>query len=347
MAVLTDKQMDKHIKERNFAKVYLIYGEEQMYVKKYTDKLVTAVAGKTPSEFNFHSFGDSINFDELAASVQIVPFMSEFNCVLVSDAAFDEFNANDNARFADIYKALPDGFVFIVSLPSVKPVKNKTVLPALKKYADKNGIVCEFNTLTQNELVKFIAKWANANGKFISQVNATQLISLCGRDLNMLKNEIDKISAYAKGEEISDEDIEKLATVTLESKVFALSDAVLNGNAQKAFNTLDTLFYQQEKTADMLFILSQAFIDAYRIRVADESGVQKTEVASKFNYKNRAFVLDNARRATKRVSTQALRKSLSLLLQAETEFKSVSVNDRVFFEKLIAQLLLTAERGRV
>ena len=52
MAVLTDKQMDKHIKERNFAKVYLIYGEEQMYVKKYTDKLVTAVAGKTPSEFN-------------------------------------------------------------------------------------------------------------------------------------------------------------------------------------------------------------------------------------------------------------------------------------------------------
>ena len=139
MAVLTDKQMDKHIKERNFAKVYLIYGEEQMYVKKYTDKLVTAVAGKTPSEFNFHSFGDSINFDELAASVQIVPFMSEFNCVLVSDAAFDEFNANDNARFADIYKAVPDGCVFIVSLPSVKPVKNKTVLPALKKYADKNG----------------------------------------------------------------------------------------------------------------------------------------------------------------------------------------------------------------
>lgn len=107
-------------------------------------------------------------------------------------------------------------------------------MPALKKYADKNGIVCEFNTLTQNELVKFIAKWANANGKFISQVNATQLISLCGRDLNMLKNEIDKISAYAKGEEISDEDIEKLATVTLESKIFALSDAVLNGNAQKS-----------------------------------------------------------------------------------------------------------------
>lgn len=49
--------------------------------------------------------------------------MSEFNCVLVSDAAFDEFNANDNARFADIYKAVPDGCVFIVSLPSVKPVK--------------------------------------------------------------------------------------------------------------------------------------------------------------------------------------------------------------------------------
>ncbi len=347
MAVLTDKQMDKHIKERNFARVYLIYGDEQMYVKKYTDKLVKAVAGKSPSEFNFHTFGDSVNLDELAAAVQIVPFMSEYNCVLVNDAMFDEFNASDNSKFADIYSSVPDGCVFIVSLPSIKPSKNKTVLPALKKFADKNGVVCEFTTLTQGELVKFIAKWANVNGKRISQVNATQLISLCGRDLNMLKNEVDKISAYAKGEEISADDIEKLASVTLESKVFALSDSVLNGNAQKAYNTLDILFYQQEKSGDMLRIMSQSFIDAYRIRVADESAVQKTEVISKFNYKNRAFVLDNARKATKRVSTQALRKCLDLLLQAETEFKSVSVNDRVFFEKLIAKLLLEAERGRV
>lgn len=78
-----------------------------------------------------------------------------------------------------------------------------------------------------------------------------------------------------------------------------------------------------------------------------KAAYKKRRLRVSFNYKNRAFVLDNARRATKRVSTQALRKSLSLLLQAETEFKSVSVNDRVFFEKLIAQLLLTAERGRV
>ena len=138
-----------------------------------------------------------------------------------------------------------------------------------------------------------------------------------------------------------------MATVTLEAKVFALSDAVLNDNAQKAFNTLDVLFYQQEKTADILYILTKAYIDAYRIRVADESGITKTEVANKFNYKNRAFVLDNAKKATKRVSTQALRKSLDILLQADTEFKSVAINDRMFFEKLIANLLLTAERGRV
>ena len=97
----------------------------------------------------------------------------------------------------------------------------------------------------------------------------------------------------------------------------------------------------------MLYILTKAYIDAYRIRVADESGITKTEVANKFNYKNRAFVLDNAKKATKRVSTQALRKSLDILLQADTEFKSVAINDRMFFEKLIANLLLTAERGRI
>lgn len=82
--------------------------------------------------------------------------MSEFNCVLVSDAAFDEFNANDNARFADIYKAVPDGCVFIVSLPSVKPVKNKTVLPALKNMPIKTESFASSILLLKTSLLSLL-----------------------------------------------------------------------------------------------------------------------------------------------------------------------------------------------
>lgn len=347
MAKFGDKELNKHIKEGKFLPIYAIYGEEQMYVKSFTEKLVKAVAGDEPSEFNFHTFSGDVNLDDFAASLQIIPFMSRYNCVLLSDMYFDNCSSDELKRFSEITKNIPDGTVLIVSMPTYKPSKNKAAFTSFVKHADKVGAVCEFKTLTQNETERFIAKWANSNGKLISHVNAAKLISYCGSDLNLLKNEVDKICSYARGEEITLEDIEKLATLNLESKIYTLSDAVLNGNAQKAFNTLDILFYQREEPIMMLYVLSSSYIDAYRIRVADECGVSKQEVAKIFDYKSRAFVLDSARRATSKVSTQAIRKSLDLLLQADVDFKTTSVNARLYMEQIIAQLLLIAKEGRV
>ena len=44
--------------------------------------------------------------------------------------------------------------------------------------------------------------------------------------------------------------------------------------------------------------------------------------------------------------TEALRKSVDILIDADLKFKSVKLNQRVYLEQLIAQLLLTAQEGR-
>ena len=346
MAKLTEAELKKQIKSKQFSPAYVIYGDEQMFVKRYTEMLVQAVAGKNPSDFNFHSFGGEVDLDELAATMQIIPFMSEYNCVLVSDIFFDNMDKDDTDRFIDIISNTYEGTILIISMPSYQPSKKKASLTSVVKKIEKIGSVCEFNKLNQAMLERYIAKWANECGKDISHVNASKLISYCGEDLNLLKNEISKICAYAKGEEVTLEDIDKLATVNLEAKIYNLSDAVLNGNGQKAFTILDTLFYQREEPVMMIYALSSSYIDAYRVRVADECGVPKEDVAKDFDYKNRAFVLGKARTATANVSTNALRKSLDVLAQADMKFKTTTVNSRIYMEQLIAQLLLIAEEGR-
>lgn len=347
MSRISESELKKQIKSRQFSPIYVIYGTEQMFVRRYSEQLADAVTGKNPSDFNFHKFSGDINLDDFAASLQIVPFMSEYNCVFISDIFFDNMDADSLARFKEITDKTVDTTVLIISMPTYVPSKNITAFKSLIKSAEKNGSVCEFNKLNQSMLERYIAKWANENGKMISHVNAAKLISYCGDDLNFLKNELAKICAYAKGEEVTVQDIEKLATQNLETKIFALSDAVLNGNGDKAFNTLDLLFYQREEPVMMLYVLSASYVDAYRIRVADECGVLKDKVAIDFKYKNRAFTLKKAREATAKVSTEALRKSLDLLVEADIKFKSSSVNSRLCMEQLIAQLLLVAKEGRI
>ncbi|MEE0914486.1 MAG: DNA polymerase III subunit delta [Ruminococcus sp.] len=347
MAKLTEAELKKQIKTKQFSPVYVIYGDEQMFVKRYTELLVQAVAGKEPSDFNFHTFSGDINLDDFAATLQMIPFMSEYNCVLASDVHFDTMDKDSLDRFKEITDNIVEGTVLIVSMPTYIPSKNMSAFKALIKKAEKVGSVCEFNKLNQSMLERYVAKWANEYGKLISHVNASKLISYCGDDLNLLKNETAKICSYASGEEVTLDDINKLATVNLETKIFALSDAVLNGNGQKAFTTLDLLFYQREEPIMMLYVLSTSYIDAYRIRVADECGVLKDDVAKDFSYKNRAFTLNNARKATAKVTTEALRKSLDVLIEADLKFKSTTVNARIYMEQLIAQLLLIAKEGRV
>lgn len=53
MPKITEADLKKHIKSREFSPVYLIYGAEQMYVRNYTEKLVRAIAGKAPSDLTF------------------------------------------------------------------------------------------------------------------------------------------------------------------------------------------------------------------------------------------------------------------------------------------------------
>jgi DNA polymerase-3 subunit delta len=347
MAKLTETELKKQIKSKEFSPVYVIYGSEQMFVKRYTEMLTQAVTGKNPSDFNFHTFSGDIDLDDFAASLQIIPFMSEYNCVLATDIYLDNMDKDSLDRLKELTSKSYEGTVLIISMPTYVPSKNKSTFTSILKKVEKIGSTCEFQKLNQTMLEKYIAKWANENGKLISHINASKLISYCGDDLNLLKNEVDKISAYAKSEEITLEDINRLATVNLEAKIFALSDAVLNCDGQRAYNVLDLLFYQREEPLMMLYVLSASYADAYRIRVADECGVLKDDVAKDFSYKNRAFVLANARRATSRVSTEAIRKSLNVLVEADERFKTSSVNPRLYMEQVIAQLLLISKEGRV
>ena len=346
MPLITIKDLEKQISARRFSPIYVICGTEQMYVAQFTRKLAAAVAGKNPSDFNFHTFGGSVDLDTLASATEVVPFMSEYNCVLVKDIFLDEYNADDIAKLKAICKRVIDGTVLIISMPSYVPKRNAAAFESICKRAAKDGSVIKFDKPDRKAVEKDVADWANEQGKLISQNAVSRLVDLCGADLNRLKNEVDKLCAYSKGEEIPYEAVDLLVAQTLEAKIFSLSDAVLSGRGDVAFATLDQLFCQKEEPVMILYVLSTAFVDAYRIRVADESGVKEKNVAEDFEYGKRSFALGRARNASRRIGTETLRRCLNVIAEADEKMKSVSVNPRLFIEQLIAQLLLLAKEGR-
>ena len=352
MPLLNERELKKHISEGDFKPIYLIYGEEKYLVKLYTDMLTEKLVGKAPSEFSLHTFS-FMNFDlqKLQAAVLMVPFMGGRKCVRIEDVNPDELNAADWRDLEKIIGNIPDTSSVIFTFPSQNLNSSKdTYFKKLAALADKQGICAELKKRTELSLQKDLVRWAEKLGSKLSTANAGKLIEYTTNDIVALQNELRKLAAYADGGEITLEMIDSMVAKNLQAKIFELSDSVIDGRADKAYQQLAILFSQKENKTELTSIVSMigsAYIDAYRVKIANENGIPTGQLIKDFAYpKNREFLLKRAAQRASRMSLSALRECISEITETDTKLKSSSADKYTAVEKLIARLLLIAARDR-
>lgn len=359
MAYLDEKSFKKHISSKKFNNIYVIFGDEKYLVRFYTKELVTAVAGKEPSEFAFHQFSSDADIQSIADAVYSVPFMAEYNCVLVNDMDFKKLSKEQYDSFMEVLKNVPLSTVVIFSFssPSAKDdavaesddneKKKRNRFKPFCDAVDKMGMgaVAQINMRSATALEHQLSSWADKVGKKLSLPVASRIIYYCGTDLATLRLELDKVCAYAgENDEITLDMVEATVVKKLEAKVYDMVDNVIYGNADKAYTQLYQLFAQREDVRDILRILGFAYIDLYRARITVTSGGKMKETADFFGYGKRAWVLDKAPRKAEKLSTNALRESMSEIVNLTAKLNSTSMNEQAALEKLIANLMLIAKR---
>ncbi|MBE6737674.1 MAG: DNA polymerase III subunit delta [Ruminococcaceae bacterium] len=361
MAFMDEKTFKKHISSKKFNNIYVIFGDEKYLVKFYTKELTTAVAGKESSDFAFHQFSSSASLQEIADSVGTVPFMAEYNCVLIKDFDVNKLTDNEYKSLQEILKAVPISTVLIFSYPTDTTTgakkgddkedseKKKNRFKSFCTSVDKLGMgaVAEINMRTATSLEHQLVKWADKMGKKLSLPIASKIIYYCSTDLSVLKMELEKICAFAAEEdEITMDMVEATVIKKLEAKVYDMVDSVIYGNANKAYTELHQLFALREDPRGIVRLLGQAFVDLYRARVTVESGGILKETAEFFKYGKRDWVITKAPQKSSKLSTNALRESLSAITDLTAKMNSVALNEEAAVEKLVADLLLIAVKER-
>lgn len=359
MARLDEKSLKKHISSKKFNNIYVLFGDEKYLVKFYTKELVTAVVGKEPPEFSFHEFASLPDLNQLSAAVGAVAFMTEYNCVLVRDMNITKYSQDEYKSLLEIINNVPDTTVLIFTYPTKdgdekaaasddsESKGRKVSFKAFCTAVDKVGVVAEINMRSATALEHQVASWADKQGKKISLPVASRIIYCCGTDLQTLSTELSKLCAYAgDADEITADMVDKIVTKKLEAKVYDMVDHVIYDNLDKAISELYQLFAQREDPRDILRILGFSYVDLYRARVTLESGAAMKETADFFKYGGRAWVLNKATKKAERLSTNALRESISAIADLSEKFNSVSLNEQASLEKLIATLSIIARRER-
>ena len=335
MAKLTEQDFKKELSSGDLKNLYLIYGEEKYLVKKYTEQLYTKAAGKEPSDFDFVKLGSSSPIEDIISASEQLPVFSGYKCVVVTDYNAESLNDSDIKLIEKFFSDISPSTVLIFTMPTKELGDSKKTADKksgkFKKFVsltEKYGNVLELQKRGDIALEKQLVSWAEKGGCRLDRINASKIIASCGTDMTLLRNETDKLIAYADGGEIDEKMIKMLVVKNTEVRIFALSECISKGDYNGAYKQLFILFEQNEKPEVILSVLSSVYIDMYRMRVASESGKTISDVSSDFKYGKREFILKNAQNNSRRYSTKTLRRFLDIILDTDMKINKTSYSSK-------------------
>lgn len=277
--------------------------------------------------------------------MEALPVFAERTVTAINDLEAEKLTPKDTAALKDIISGIdPDTATVIIYATAFDPCGGKKTLGGANKKLCEHILKCggaaaEFSLKNPRELIKYIQKLVSAEGSEISEEAAQRLAESCRSDLLMIKNEIEKLSAYRFGEKISVSDVNELVSGRLETDAYRLAREISEGRAEEALKTLDGLYGMQKETASLIAVLAGSFLDLYRAKLCLISGRSAKDIEEAFSYKGREFAIKYALRDCAKIPIERLRKCISVLAECDAGVKSLRTDDRVLLEEAVVRML--------
>mgnify|MGYP002603435747 CR=1 FL=1 len=263
------------LKTGDVGNFYVFFGEEAFLKEHYWRMLEKKLLDGPAAEFNFHRFNaETLSPQALSEAVDAMPMMAERTLIRVDDVDFFKQAEGAREQYRTIFADLPEYCCIVFVYDTVAYKQNKTV-KKLCKAMDAHVTPIEFKAQDTSDLTAWIARRFRALGKQIDRQTAEYLIFLCGGLMTGLSQEIAKIGAYAKGEVITQRDIDAVADPVLSAEIFKMTDAVSQSDYNKAAAILGDLLKMQEEPIVILAALGSQLRRLYTARMAIDSGKDK------------------------------------------------------------------------
>lgn len=352
------KTVKSELKKGELQNLYYIFGKNIPDVEKLTKQIIRAAVGDN-EEFALNKLeGRYLDTSELYDMIQMMPMMSEYNCILINDYNCEKprenmagLRAEDlNKKLIDVLKDIPHQTIVIFNVTGFE-INAKTdfktgksiIKDKNKKLADlaaKMGALVECPIKTENELAKEIAASVSARGALISLDRARELAEMCQSDTLTIRNEIDKLCAYVGSGEITADTLHNLVHRQSDVTFFKLADAVAAFNKKSAFEALDELMQDKDNRGAVLANITGSFIDMYRAVCARRCGKQIQDVKEDFAYVW-DFKVKNAFRDSSRMSVRRLRECISILRDTNIALNSGGGDEKTILEQTVTKMLMT------
>ena len=310
---------------------YLILGDDRPKVELALHRLRVRIVQESGTELNVDEFvAGHHSASEVVSAANTLAFLGGIRLVLVHEV--DSWKkADKDILVAYLRSPAPDACMALVAekLPPTDP---------LRKGVSGVGDVLEYNAPRSAQLPDWVVKQARLRGVSLALPEARLLLQRSGENQHLLLREIEKLGAYCGESQVTADDINMLATRTLEASIFDLVDAVVGGRPEAAFTAVEELFAAGEKPTGLFYRILRHYQHLDRAVAMREAGWAAPRIQGEIKMK--PFAARKLMQQAQSYDAETMRRALGYLASTDAHLKGMgTLPPELEFELMLGRLL--------
>lgn len=250
---ITYEEIVRNLKNRVYAPVYFLMGEEDYYIDRIAEYIVDTVLNETEKEFNLSIiYGSDTDLPSIINTARRYPMMSDHQVVVIKEA--QNLRNWDDLSFY-LQKPMPSTILVICYKHGTLDRRKKVTAEI-----EKSGVLFESKKLKEAQLPGFISSYLKRKKVDIEPKAAELMAEFVGTDLNRMAGELEKliITLPAGERRITPEHIERNIGISKDYNNFELKNALISKDILKA-NQIVKYFNDNPKNNPLQVTLSFLF----------------------------------------------------------------------------------------
>ncbi len=315
------------IKTGQLKHVYLLYGDESYLIRQYRERLREALVEPGDEINTTRLSGKDLSPEQIIDLAETMPFFSDHRSIFIDDSGFFK---SGGEKLADYVKEIPDSAYLIFSETGVDRRSS------LFKQVAKVGRAVEFPRQKEDTLTRWVLGRIRREGRQITRSVLEFFLSRTGDDMERISQELEKLLCFTLGKDVIEkEDVEAVCGTLVSDRIFDMVDAVAAGQQKKALELYFDLLLLKESPMRILSMLTREFHIMMQLKEMNRQGMSRDDMADQVNV--RSYFIPKYLRVAGKFSDKRLREAVSGGVQAEEDFKTGKMSDRLAVELFLME----------
>ena len=342
---MTVTELKNKIKSPEIGGAYIFCGEED-YLKKYYLREFANIScpDEAFSLFNRVTFdGADIPIAEVAEALKSPPMASEYKLIEWKYPDIEHMSESEKKLMLELAESISDYpyaiFILFTNMEGFAPGTQKRPSKLAVRFGQAYH-VGNFEKSTDAQLIGWLKRHFDAERVEASPDTLSALIFRSGHSMEVLNNEVKKLTAYAKANTlpaITKKEIDLVASPTIECDAFALSTAITDKNREKAFIAIKDMISRRIDPGATLATLARSFGELVTVSLLLGEGMDAKDIENLLAWNQ--YKIKICINSAKKWGTQKLSDATARLRELDAKSKSGGISGYKAVEMFVCEYI--------